>query len=86
MANFLAEYECLPPELIVKIFNNKFIENLRDYNNLQNVNQVNLDKNILNLMRNLANLNQMVCLTYPQYNIPWFNENNKRKEFLNREM
>ena len=35
---------------------------------------------------NLAKLNQVVCATYPHYNIPWFNENRKAKEFAKQDM
>jgi len=79
LANFLAEYKCLTPELIVKIFNNEFIEKMKAYGTVQ-VYRSNSHYSNHN-ETNLANLNQVLCVTYPQYNIPWFNENRKRREF-----
>jgi hypothetical protein len=79
IANFLAEYKCLTPELIVKIFNNEFIEKMKAYGTVQS--PVQLYKSYSHNETNLASLNQVLCVTYPEYNIPWFNENRKRREF-----
>ena len=97
MANFLAEYNCLTPELIVKIFNNKFIDKMTEYtkipkfkypshSTLRIKQSKNSDPAPHYEERYLATLNQLVCATYPHYNIPWFNENYKRKEFAGMRM
>ena len=80
MATILAEYHYLTPEMIVKIFNNKFIDKMTDYAKIPHYKHG--WRSVINLEeRMLGNLNQVVCATYPHYNIPWFNENKKRQEF-----
>ena len=86
MATLLAEYHYLTPEMIVKIFNNKFIDKMTDYAKIPHYRERRLWFLFKKTRQSpeeklLGNLNQVVCATYPHYNIPWFNENKKRQEF-----
>jgi hypothetical protein len=41
---------------------------------LENVDQLSLKKNTIQLGQPLFRLNQIVCIDYPELNIPWFND------------
>lgn len=68
----LGFYQALPLGLINRVFNLEFITRIEKetLNNCEKNN--NQPKNILNLM---MRLNRIVCLDFPEANIPWFQQN-----------
>lgn len=76
VASFLVMHHDLKPELIVKIFDKRFIEGIEQE-------KTGLAGAMYKLtMSILARLNQLVCAKYPQYRIPWFNEKTMKSQGL----
>ena len=68
LARILALKKHLPMEIVNKIFNDEFVKQVENYRFFYN------DKPMVTFHKSLQRLNQIVCIEYPQYGLPWFYE------------
>ena len=65
---FLARYRHLPYEIVERIFVPEFLDQI------QKVNYFGNDMPKITFHEKLMNLNQIICATYPEYNLLWHYE------------
>ena len=79
IATILAKYGKLNKDLTSKIFSIEFLDKLD--NEIENQCPSNAERQLgrtstypRRLRRAMMNLNRVVCVCYPEYNVPWFHE------------
>ena len=68
LARILALKKHLPLEIVNKIFNDEFVKQVENYRFFYN------NKPLVTFHISLQRLNQIVCIEYPQYELPWYYE------------
>ena len=68
LARILALKKQLPLEIVNKIFNDEFVKQVENYRFFYN------NKPMVTFHISLQRLNQIVCIEYPQYGLPWYYE------------
>ena len=68
LARILALKKHLPLEIVNKIFNDEFVKQVENYRFFYN------NKPLVTFHISLQRLNQIVCIEYPQYGLPWYYE------------
>ena len=68
LATFLARYRYLPYEMVERIFVPEFLDNAKKMTYFGN------DMPKITFHSRLMKLNQVICATYPEYNLPWHYE------------
>ena len=68
LAISLALKKHLPLEIVNKIFDDEFAKQVENYRFFYN------NKPLVTFHKALQRLNQIVCIEYPQYGLPWYYE------------
>ena len=75
LATSLALKKHLPLEIVNKIFDDEFAKQVENYRFFYN------NKPLVTFHKALQRLNQIVCIEYPQYGLPWYYEEFNKLSF-----